>query len=410
MLFVLFIKECRQTLKSITYYILILCMVMFYHTQMGDFEMVEKPLPGQEDYGTTYSQDENIIIEKSLEALFREYSFNHYVTYPIGFYKTVTLNESKQSEIGDILCEITGLPKEELIEAGEAFKNDSYETWMELNIEPVQSMTYEHFAKLMEKADKLLGSGSSYSKTMLRSNARTPKTYEEAVLEYNDLIEKDRLSGAYARLFCDYIGIILAILPVFLAVARGLRDKRASAEQILYSKRASSFSIILSRYLAMVFMVLVPVLIMSFIMNVQCVNYGVSIGVEADQFMFLKYVLGWLLPSIMITISVGVLLTELTETAIGILVQGIWWFASLFSGVANLMGSYDMNLIPRHNTLGNYSAFQDNLTTLMTNRIIYTAAAVVLIVIAAIIYDNKRRGKLRIHGKISTNRKRTSKV
>ena len=75
-------------------------------------------------------------------------------------------------------------------------------------------------------------------------------TYEDAAEAYNTLTEKDRLSGGYARLFSDYMVIFLGILPVFLAVTRGLRDRRAMMQELIYTRRCSSFTVVTSRYLS----------------------------------------------------------------------------------------------------------------------------------------------------------------
>jgi ABC-type transport system involved in multi-copper enzyme maturation permease subunit len=380
-------------------------MVLFYTTQMGDFTMLSKPQPGQEDYGITYSKDEKVIMEKGWETLIRECSANRYVTYPIGFYKEVTLNESKQLRMFSILAELTGLAENELEEAFNKYGTDPTANREQLGLLLSEDLTYDHFKELMKQADKLLGGGSNYGDSYLLSNARVPKTYEEALQEYEDILQKDHLSGAYARLFSDYMGIILTILPVFLAVTRGLRDKRARASQVIYARKASSLQIVLSRYLAMLVMVLLPILIMSGMLTVKCAYNGINEGITVDYLAFIKYSFGWLLPAVMISTSVGVFLTELTQTAIAIIVMGLWWFISLFMGVINIGGGYGLNLIPRHNTFGGYEVYHDNFGRLAANRFIYAVIAILLMAAAAVVFDLKRKGKLIIRGKVSSNRK-----
>lgn len=54
---------------------------------------------------------------------------------------------------------------------------------------------------------------------------------------------------------------------------------------------------------------------------------------------------------VMAVISVGILCTELTETALAVLIQTAWWFISLMTGGTSMYGgNYGWNLIPRHNT------------------------------------------------------------
>lgn len=432
MFFTLFLKECKQMLKGLTYYFVIIGLFLFYVSQSGEFTVINKPVQGQEDYGWTYSDDETVIMNETIKNLAREYVFNNYTAYPYGFMKKIVMNDKKQGKIGEILSRVTGMKKEELDTKLQNYYNNedadanqsavqnnstSSDTTIqvspntiieELDLRVASDMTYKQFSEQMAKVNKLIGGGSDYAKDHLGKNAGMPMTYEQALEQYNDIIEKDHYSGAYARYFCDYLGIMLALLPVFIAVTRGLRDKRARASEIIYSKQASSFQIVMSRYFAMVIMILIPVLVLSLDLTIQCISVGSNKGITIDYLAFAKYILGWLVPTIMMTISIGAFLTELTDTAIAIIIQGFWWFLSLMTG--NLVGNCGWNLIPRHNALEYYSVFKDNFGQLVVNRITYTIAAIVLLFATVAIYEMKRKGRLNIHGKIFSNRKNKSEA
>ena len=109
-------------------------------------------------------------------------------------------------------------------------------------------------------------------------------------------------------------------------------------QELIYTRKASSLIIVSSRYLAMLAMLVIPVLALSVIPLMQCVRFGNSAGVSVDMLAFVKYTFGWLVPTIMIVLAVGMFLTELTDTAAAVLVQGAWWFISVFSGVNTLGG------------------------------------------------------------------------
>lgn len=403
MFFRLFLKECRQTLKCTTYYIIIIFIIIFYATQYGGFEMVSKPKPNQADYGMTYSKDERVIMNCTLNVMVSEYLANQYATYPIGFYKGVVLNEEKQSKMFDIMLELTGLGEEKLQKTLDDIRNVPYGAQAQIDLTVAEDISYEKFLDLMKEADELLGGGSRYKESSVALNAYVPMTYEEALDEYNEITQNGRLSGANARLFCDYMGIELAIIPVFLAVTRALRDKRAKASQIIYARRAGSASIIMSRYWSIVVMIMLPVLIIAAYLTVQCLYYTSGEGLAVDGLAFFKYSIGWLLPAVMISSAVGILLTELTETAIAIIVMGVWWIISLYMTNSNIGGEYGWNLIPRHNTLGNYQIFHDNFKMLVINRLSYALLAVLLAAATVFIYELKRRGRLNIHGRKASN-------
>lgn len=425
MFLTLFLKECRQMLKCLTYYLIVICMVLMYTSQLSSEGVMKKPEPGQKEYGFAVSEDKSVIMKETIFMLAREYTANSYTTYPFSFYKKVTLSKIKQSKVGDILAEITGISKEEInsilkdyystvyydsSKGEKAPGSNSQEEGKAIVVEPkelsitvVSGMNYEHFTELMTKVDNLLGGESSYAEDNLQGNAYVPMTYEQALEEYNGIIKNDHYTGAYARLFCDYLGIILAILPVFMAVTRGLRDRRAKANEIIYVRKASSIQIILSRYFAMIVMLLLPVIILASFQVMDCISIANRMDIRIDPLAHVKYISGWLLPTLLVTTSVGVLITELTDSAIAIIIQGIWWFLSVISG--KLVGNYGWNLVPRHNTLTEYDVFKENFNQLVINRVSYTLAAILLLAAAVFVYERKRKGCVTIRGKIFSNRK-----
>lgn len=381
-----------------------------FASQMGQMDMEKAPEKGLEDYGVKPSKDKNIIMSATLGMLAGEYAEGRYTTYPIGFVKSVTLGKEEEAKVGEILKEATGLDKEEIEEKiDEFYENSGGIITSRPVLEPLESLSYGRFEEIMQEVDDMLGGGSSYALDSLGDNGSEPKTYEDAVKEYEELVQKDGYTGGYARLFSDYMVIILGILPVFLAVTRELRDRRANMQELIYVRRSSSMTIIASRYLSMVVMILIPVFALSIQPLASCVTYAKTAGISVDYLAFAKYIAGWLLPTVMVVTALGMLLTELTDTALAVLVQGAWWFVSIFMGAKTMDGGrYGWNLIPRHNTILNYSGYQEGFSQLLTNRILYASLAVIAVSVTAWIYSQKRKGRMNIRGKISANRKSQS--
>lgn len=378
----LFIKECKAIVKSTTYYLFLACLVLFFVGQMESNAGIAKPLKGQASYGYQYSKDPKVIMQYSIDNLLQEFESETYITYPFGFYKEVHPSKSKQSKIAVIISEV-----------------------LDENYDIKEDLSYEQFEAKMEKIDDILGGGSRYKASGLKSNAYIPMTYEDAMKEYEDILYNDKISGAYARLFCDYMGIVLAILPVFLAVTRGLRDKKAKAFDVIFSKKASSIAIVMSRYLATVSMVVIPVVLLSISPALQSLYSAVNNGIKGDAFAYLRYIGGWLLPTIMITASVGFFLTELTDGPIAILVQGLWWYISMFMGAESLVGTVGYNIMPRFNTIGEHEVYKAILPQLVKNRLFYSGMGILLIIATIVVYHYKRKGALNYHGKIFKHRK-----
>lgn len=408
--------ECIQIAKSMLYYLFIACLILFYITQMGEYNGVTKPKPGAQSYGFTYSTEERLMMEMTTKGLLQEFFDNQYKTYPFGFLKNVVLSEKKQGKIGEIIEDITGYEISELRIKWEeknsqiqedALKNGTMimANQLDLEIAPLDSISFQEFCSQMEQIDELIGGGSDYQTEKIKTSAYVPKTYEQALSEYEELIKEDGIGNAYARQFCDYMGILLAILPVFLAVSRGLRDRRAKAVQVIDSKQAASSCIILSRYLSTIVMALLPLLLLAISPTLQTQYSMKAVGQSENFFTLIRVVLWWLTPTILLTVSVGFFFTELTKSASAILVQGIWWFLSINSNQGSLTGMVGFNLIPRFNSFGNYNIYQEVLPELIRNRVMYTAIAILLIVLTIGIYHWRRKGGSLSHGALRINRK-----
>lgn len=417
----MFLKECRKTVKSITYVIYVVILVLFAYTQMGtSFEPIEPPQKGLESYGVKHDEHQEVIIPNAVDSLYGEYTANSFTAYPVGFYKVVKLSDKEQGEMANILSKLNGMSSDELMastgmddsgitisdnntvinEKGEMTivvpEKGEEGSLSEVSID--QKLTTERFHELMKQADNLIGGGSKYNDMYLSQFGAVKMTYEDALADYNEIVEKDKITGALARLFSDYLGIVLAIFPVFIAVALGLKDRRAKMQDLIYTRRVSSFRLMFTRYFAMIAVMFLPVLLLALYATVSTANqYS---GVDIDLFAFIKYSLGWLLPSLMVSTAVGVCLTVLTDTPIAIAVQGLWWFIGINMGMQHMEGGYGMDLAVRHNKIGNTGIYLDNFNTLVINRFSYTLLAVVLMIVSVGIYELKRRGKLDVLGRI----------
>lgn len=410
----LFFKECKQVLRSLVYYIYLIILVLFLTSQMGeeDVKSLQKPQKGQDFYGSVVSTDETDIMERTLAGLLQETCNNSYSTYPMGFYKQVVLNETELEEIKGIIEKFSGkdwdILVQEMIEHYESYDQSSYEGAMRAGLEDrikvKPEVSYEEFCGKMERVCSLIGKGSAYEKKSFEAGVEVSGDYETALAEYNDICQKDKVTGAYMRLFSDYAGFILGVLPIFLGVTRCLRDKRSQVSQVVYAKKANAGIVIGSRYFANVCMAFLPVVIVSFINQMPWQYQAKTLGVSPDIFAFLKYDVVWLLPEIMIVFAVSFLITEMTENVIAVFVQVFWAIASIFS-TKSLLGGFGLKLIVRWNDFGASTLFEQQKTQLYMNRGFYFALALVIMVLTCLVYEKKRREGETIYGKIFKRRK-----
>ena len=69
----LFLKECKQTARSLVYWLIILALLFNFTTQLGDMEIDKKPEPGQKSYGKMKSRDSELNMKSTLGKLTEEY-------------------------------------------------------------------------------------------------------------------------------------------------------------------------------------------------------------------------------------------------------------------------------------------------------------------------------------------------
>lgn len=377
-------KEIKKTAISITFFVFIIALLAMPFSQdvlnFSNHDVITAPKQG-EDYGIQQKEVLELIMPAAFNSLYNEFTANEYIAYPIGFYKNVKLNETDKEKMAEIISTLSGVPVNDLLTSANS-----------IEVTLSDDISYEEFKECMKQADDLIGGGSNYSENNLLNYSYVAITYEEAVTNYNLIVNEDKFTGAYARLFCDYTGIILSILPAFIAVAICLKDKRAKMNDLIYVRKTSSFKLILSRYFAIVISVMLPTVILAYISN--STVWGQYSGMALDYLASLKYALGWLMPSVMIATAIGMFFTELTGTPIAIAIQALWWFIDLNAGVGRLRGVHTLfELTPRHNSLGNTQIFLDEFHTLVANRLMIAGTALLLVAVTVIIYEQKRRGK-----------------
>lgn len=396
----LFLKECRLILKSLVYYIYVVVFVLFINSQMSSesAEELQGPVPGQTYYGETVTQNKTLIMEGTLADLVQDVCHNSFATYPLGFYKRVNLTAEEIEQAEEILKRCTGKSMDELKEEMEEHFGRYMQSGMEVRMEAAASyrvpvkegFTYEDFEAAMEEVCHLVGRGSFYEKESYENRVYVPMTYEQARDEFDALCTKDKLTRAYMRLFCDYAGIVLAILPIFVGVSGALRDKRAKVQQVIFSKPASSARIVVSRYLANLVMVVLPVVIVAFLQQRPYYDKAKEFGIQGDMWAFLTVPGVWLLPEIMIVLALAILITELTDSILAIFIQAAWGIAGLF-GASALIGDFGLRLVARWNTFGNAVLYDSLKVELLFNRGYYFLLAVICVLFNVVVYGKKRK-------------------
>ena len=439
----LYLKECKKITASIIFYLFIAILIFSWFQNFRGVTQTEinwangiepadigfeRPLlskPSEKDdyFGSKVSEDKpEAIMTGVTRALLSEYEANSYATYPLGYYKAITLSGDEQKQVLGILCEITGLTEEELKNLPDdyfpavtgtiiSFDAMNVDKDGNLNMEMgsgantksednkyahfVSQVTYEHFKELMRKMEAIIGEkGSQYSpEMMLTYFGMSEMTYEEALEEYNQTINQDKVTGGFARLFCDYMGLALGLYPVFLVVIIWMKDRMSNATELIYSRKVSSTKLVLSRYLAGITMVLIPVLLLSLESLVPLMSFGAKNGIQIDCFAYIKYIVWWLLPEVMVVCAIGMFFTLLTDSPIAIVLQFLWWMVD--KGATGLSGDTKLTtLMIRHNTLRGYETIQEDLQIICMNRLLMAGIWILFVILSIWVLTSKRKGKI----------------
>ena len=439
----LFIKELKKIYSSFVYVLFIGLLLFSWHenfygvtekeisasrgnassvyTEIIGDSLLKQPEKNADGYEMKSKEVPEKIMSGGTDMLIIEYLKNSYSTYPFTYYKEVVLNDKEQAEILKIICEITGLNEKQILnlpdnyfppingniihfgdnkeqEGNESFTfkmgdNNSTDNKEDNTKNFIPQVSYKRFKELMAKTESIIGKSSNYSmENLMQYYGLTEMTYDEAIDEYNKTIYDDKVSNAFARLFCDYTTRAMGLYPVFVAVIFWSKDRRSRMNELIDCKQTGTAKLIFIRFLSMLTAVILPVILLSFESLIPLVRYGTNTGITIDIFAFVKYIMWWLLPTAMIVTSLGMFLTILTSTPLAVLVQFVWWFAD--TSVTGLLNDTDIfTLMIRHNTLNGSEIISRNFAFICLNRGLIVFLSVVLIGLSIIIYDQKRGGK-----------------
>lgn len=402
----LFGKECRRILTSLTFIIYCFVVGLFFVSQYIEENKGDPYIPDEK-----ISEDHDVIMNGAVGNLANEYLANNYICYPYGFYKSVRLNEDDSKKVEECLLEVTGLTHDELMDirdSGEHYyvEHGLQETmYYDIGELPVSdTITYERFCELMGQVDDILGGGSSYKvEDLVVTYSYVPMTQEDREAVISDLYEKDGVAGGYARLFSDYVGIDIGIMPVFVAAALVSADRRKRVSDLIYTRKISSLKLIFTRYAALVTMMFIPVILCMIAAAIQLIKYFDFNDLALYRMFTLPTF--WLLPQLMIVTAVAMIVTEVFSSGIAILLQFAWWFSSIMASGAKLSGSISkFDLVCRHNTVFGRDEFMLSRNDFIFNRIFFFITAIVITAITAYVYELKRGGRfhgIRLFGKDS---------
>lgn len=258
-------------------------------------------------------------------------------------------------------------------------------------------VSFQRFMEIMDEISGMIGKNSYFSRALIdlyygdNDMENSPVTLKQ----HEEFYSKDKITGAFARYYCDNIALAVLILPAFVISAMMAGDRRNRVMDSIYAKPVSSFQLLFIRYFANVGMLFVPILLLPLKSFIILAKYANAAGDAIDIFAFPKYIIGWILPSLLFVVALSLFLSVLTRGSISVLAMGIFWifFKPSVGKIAG--GNYELfDIVIRHNTLKGFGRMMQHFDMLVINRIFIAGISFLFVLLSVWIYQVKRRGGL----------------
>lgn len=365
----LVIHEMKYQIKSITFIIFCTFVLLFYVTQfIGDMDRIDTPShpidhmqTGDMDMVYNDSNSESHVTleeqKKTLTSLLGRDLENH---------NTPLFDDMGRIELKPL--------------------TDGQLTLLEqLNI-TLQDTTFTEalYGDMLEQLQQNFGEHTIYTQDRVKRYGVKVKNYLFNKQEADAIKKYEKVTGAYARLFADYIGIAVGFFSIFIAGFALVKDKRYKAAEMIYTKPVSSIQYVLSKYVGNVVLMLAVVLIIA-----AYTTY--TFHIEYDQInyvAFFQYTLTWILPTIMVVTSIGYLIQIIAGNGIVpiIAIFAYWFYSMPFTRQQYHITRY----IIRYNKVTTLAKYQEVASAITTNRLFITGASLIILIIALWLFEKKR--------------------
>lgn len=418
---------------------------LFYQAQDGQYAEEQDYLSGKD------GQEQ--MMQGLTKRLLHSYKNNSYEYYPFDYIKVKVFSDSEQKTVLNYLQEITGLDQTELLkgtgettetppeqpeeasdsseigvsgegqyiaepgtgkmnEAGQyEFQPDEWEYVENPSGSAGETdkkdsgdfsirVSFQRFMEIMDEISGMIGKNSYFSRALINLYYGDNDMEDSPVTlkQHEEFYNGDQITGAFARYYCDSIALAVLILPVFVIAAMMAGDRRNKVMEPVYIKPVSGFKLIFIRYLAAVGMMLVPVLLLPLRSFIILARYADSTGAAIDLFAFPKYILGWILPTLLFAAALSLFVNILAGSSVSILAMGIFWIFFKPSVGKLAGGNYELwDIAIRHNTLKGFGRMMQHFNLFIMNRILITGISFLVVLLSVWIYEMKRRGGLRFH-------------
>ena len=363
-------SEIRYQLKNVTFYGFFIVVFLIFLSQLGIPQISDFTLSFQKEkyYRTQKIIDNEEKMKQMYLWLNKDYSEGTVSKYKFSVSYNSKLNDNEKKYLKSAIDDIYTFDSENNLQL---------------------KVTYNEYLDILKNLDDNLGNNTIYADPEEYGLYNEQISDENAEKIYKDVMEKDKFTNAYGRIFADYMGVTAGFFPVFLSAFIFIREKKKNEYEKLYSSKISFEKYILAKYLGICISIMSCYLILAVYVSLSYLKFSLNTDFVIDKMAVYKYAFCWIGPTVLFTTAFGIFIAAIFNNPLpAIVVQLILWGNS----IKDLSGEYGlMHFVIRFNVFGEYDKYLQVKTSIIENRIFYTIISFVVVLAGAYIWNRFRR-------------------
>ena len=372
MILEIILSEIRYQLKNVTFYGFLIVVFLMFFSQLGipvksDFTLATQK---ERHYRTQKIIDNDEKMKQMYLWLNRDYSEGTISKYKFSFTYHSKLNDTEKKYIKSAIDKIYTFDSENNLKL---------------------KVSYDEYLDILKNLDDNFGNETIYVNPEKCGLYNEKISNENAEKIYKDVMEKDKFTNAYGRIFADYMGITAGFFPVFISAFVFIKEQKQNDYEKKYKSKISFEKYIFAKYLGMCICIMGCYFVLAAYTTLSYLKFALDTNSVIDKMAIYKYTFSWIGPTVLFTTAFGMFMAGIFNNAVAaIVIQLILWLNS----IKDLSGEYNlMHFVIRFNTFGEYDKYLQFKTAIIENRIFYTIISFTVVLAGAYIWNNRFRRK-----------------
>lgn len=364
------LKEIKYQLKNVTFYGFFIVVLLMFFSQLGIPTMNDLTLTTQKENHYNYEKitDKDKEMKHMYLWLGRAYEKGTVLKYKFSFGYDVKLDDIEKNYLKVAIDKIYDFDNENNLEI---------------------KVSYNEYLDILSDLDKNLNGNTIYGDPHKYGLLYDEISLKNAEKTYNDIMEKDKFTNAYGRLFADYMGITAGFFPVFLSAFIFKREKKKNEYEKTYSSNVSFSKYILAKYIGICICIMGCYFLLATYTTLAYLKFAFDSNSVIDRMAIYKYTFAWIGPTVLFTTAFGILISAIFDNPIAaIIVQLILCISSIH----NLIGQYGLTkYVIRFNIFGEYDNYLQWEPAILQNRIFYAILSFAVILLSSYVWTRFRK-------------------